>query len=260
MAWEHLTVERNDHHAVVTLDRPKANYLSVELVREVRRAVVELDADPATRCIVVTGAGKRFFSAGADIPELQATLSDGCTNGELLSEGLRMVDTVENSRTPVVGVVNGTAVGGGCELLLACHFRIASETARFGQPEINLGIVPGWGGCHRLPRLIGESRALDWLVTGRLVTAQEALEAGFVCKTAPPDQLMEAAREFASFLANRPPVALRAILRCVREGGLYPERGATLEAEGFAEVAATRDATEGVAAFLEKRQPNFIGE
>jgi enoyl-CoA hydratase len=260
MAWDHLTVEPVDNYAVVTLNRPKANAMSTDLVREIRRAVQDLDADPAVRCILITGTGNRFFSAGADIPELQATLPDAFAEGGLLPEGLRMVEAVEHSRTPVVGVANGTAVGGGCELLLACHFRIASETARFGQPEINLGIIPGWGGCHRLPRLIGESRALDWLVTGRLVTAEEAFQAGFLCKTAPPDQLMQEAGEFASFLASRPPVALQAILRCVRERGLHPERGATLEAEGFAEAASTKDATEGVAAYIEKRKPNFIGE
>ena len=260
MAWEHLAVEPIDTYAVITLNRPKANAMSVGLVTEIRQAVQELDADPSVRCILITGAGNRFFSAGADIAELQATLSDAFAEGGLLTEGLKMVAAVENSGTPVVGVVNGTAVGGGCELLLACHFRIASETAKFGQPEINLGIIPGWGGCHRLPRLIGESRALDWLATGRLVSAEEALQAGFLCKMAQPDQLMQVAGDFASRLASRAPVALRAILRCVRERGLHPERGTALEAEGFAETAATRDAAEGVAAFVEKRKPNFIGE
>jgi len=260
MAFEYLEIELIENYAVVTLNRPRANALSSDLVKEIRSAIQELDANPDVRCILITAKGNRFFSTGADIPELQVALRGAFVENGLLTEGLRMMAAIEHSSTPIVGVANGTAVGGGCELLAACHFRIGSETARFGLPEINLGIMPGWGGCHRVPKLIGETRALDWLVTGRLVKAEEALQAGFLSKTAPPDQLMEVAREFAAFLANRAPVALRAILRCVRERGRYPERGEALEAEGFAEAAASKDASEGVAAFFEKRKPAFVGE
>jgi enoyl-CoA hydratase/carnithine racemase len=260
MSYEFLSVDRCEAYTIVTLNRPKANALSLELVQEIRAAVAEADADDAVRCIVITGGEGRFFSGGADVPTLGSSLAEPFAEGGLLAEGLKMVDTVEGCTTPVVAAVNGVAVGGGCELALACHFRIAADSAQFGQPEINLGIIPGWGGCHRLPRIIGEGRALDWIVTGRMVPADEAYQAGLVCKVVPAAELQDAAKEFAALLAGQPAVAVRAAMRAVRERSLYPDRGKALEAEGFAEVAASQDAAEGISAFLEKRTPNFTGE
>jgi enoyl-CoA hydratase/carnithine racemase len=259
MSYRFLTVNHADAVAVLTLNRPKANALSLELVSEIGNAVAELERSNATRCIVVTGGDGRFFSGGADIPALRDTLENPFATGSTLSAGLETMDRIEMCTKPVVAAVNGIAVGGGCELALACHVRIASDAAQFGQPEINLGIVPGWGGCHRLPRLIGESRALEWLLTGRMVDAREALEAGLVCKVVPAAELMPAAKELAGELASKPPVAVRAILRAVRERALHPENGKAYEAEAFSEVAASADAAEGLTAFVEKRPARFSG-
>lgn len=259
MSYQFLTVERDDAIAVITLNRPKANALSLELVSEIGGAVAELEHDRAARCIVVTGGDGRFFSGGADIPALRDSLVEPFAKGSPLSAGLETMDRIESCTKPVLAAVNGIAVGGGCELALACHIRLASDAARFGQPEINLGIVPGWGGCHRLPRLIGESRALEWLLTGRMVDAREAHEAGLVCKVVPAADLMPAARELAGELAKKPPVAVRALLRAVRERALHPENGKAYEAEAFAEAAASADAAEGLSAFIEKRTAQFSG-
>lgn len=254
-----IRMDRTDNYAVITLDRPKANALSCEFVAEIRDAVQELRRDSQIGAIVITGGPGRFFSGGADIPSLQAALGSPFAPDSLLTAGLAMMEEIEKSTKPVIAAVNGIAVGGGCELALACHIRIASDSAQFGQPEINLGIVPGWGGCHRLPRLVGDSRALEWLLTGRMVSAVEALEAGLVCRVVPHAQLLEAARELATQLSSKPRTAVRGILRAVRERAERPEAGKALEAEAFTEAAADPDAAEGITAFLEKRPPRFQG-
>lgn len=259
MAYQFILTGKAEGCGAITLNRPKANALSLELVSEIGAAVQAFIEDADVRCILITGGEGKFFSGGADIPGLGKSLKAPFAEGEPLPAGLKTMDIIENSPKPVIAAVNGIAVGGGCELTLACHFRIAADTAVFGQPEINLGIVPGWGGCHRLPRLIGEGRALDWMLTGRMVNAQEALEAGLVTKVVPLPELGNAARELAGMLAGKPSVATRAILRVVRERALQPDRGKALEAEAFAEAASSRDAAEGVSAFLEKRSPNFTG-
>ena len=260
MAYENILVERHEGYAVIALNRPKANALNKALLTELRTAVEELDADAAFRCILITSNNPRFFSAGADIPSIMETFNDPFQADAMTTAGLGLVDRIEESGTPVVAVINGVAVGGGCELLLSCHMRIAADTAQFGQPEVNIGIVPGWGGCHRLPRMIGEARAMDWILTGRMVSAQEAHQAGLVAQVVPADKLMDAAHDLGKLLASKPPVAVRGILRAVRECSLYPERGKSLEAEAFIEAARSKDATEGVTAFLEKRAPRFTGE
>ncbi len=259
MAYEYILTDKSDGCGTITLNRPKANALSLELVSEIGCAVQGYIEDAEVRCILITGGEGKFFSGGADIPSLGSSLAAPFAEGMPLPAGLKTVDIIETSPKPVIAAVNGIAVGGGCELTLACHFRLAADTALFGQPEINLGIVPGWGGCHRLPRLIGDARALDWMLTGRMVSAQEAFEAGLVVKVVPLSELSKAARDLAGVLASKPAVATRAILRAVRERAFQPECGKALEAEAFAEAAASRDAREGIAAFLEKRPPNFTG-
>jgi enoyl-CoA hydratase/carnithine racemase len=260
MPYSLIELARFEHWAQVTLNRPKANALSLELVTELRQAVEELQADREVRCIVITGSGDRFFSGGADILSLRKSLGAAPEENRLLPEGLRLMDTVEACPKPVVAAVNGIAVGGGCELILACHVRIAAESAQFGLPEVTLGILPGWGGTHRLPRLVGESRALDWMLSGRMVSAAEAAQAGLVARVVPAAELAQATRELAAMLASRPPLAVRAILRAVRLRALDPARGHSLEQEGFREVVQSRDAVEGVTAFIEKRAGVFRGE
>ena len=259
MSYQNVVVEKDGACVIIKLNRPKANALSLGLINDIRTAVEESDEDTSVRSIVIT-AGGRFFSAGADVPTIQAMASDPFQPGGLLTEGVKTMNTIEGCSKPVIAAVNGVAVGGGCELILACHIRIAAESAKFGQPEVTLGIVPGWGGTFRLPRLIGESRAMEWILTGRIVTAQEAYQAGLVCKVVPDCDLMDAAKDLARLLAGRPRVAVGAILTALRERAFDTPRGAAVEADAFAEAARSKDAAEGVAAFIEKRQPNFTGE
>ncbi|MBP8131806.1 MAG: enoyl-CoA hydratase/isomerase family protein [Candidatus Hydrogenedentes bacterium] len=260
MTYQFVQVETADRCAWVTLNRPKANALSLELVREIRSAVAAANADPQVRVILVTGGASKFFAAGADIPTIKDSLGNPMMEGGLLAEGLNMVNTIDACNKPVVAVVNGMALGGGCELALSCHLRIAADSATFGQPEINLGIIPGWGGTHRLPKIIGDGRARDWLMTGRTVSAQEALEAGLVSRIVPADQLRQAAQELADVLKAKPAAAMQQTLLILRGRALRPDRGQELEAAGFEIAAHSRDAAEGLAAFVEKRAPNFTGE
>jgi enoyl-CoA hydratase/carnithine racemase len=260
MVYHHLALEYEPGYAVITLDRPKANALSRELLQEIRGSVEDAGANPDVRCILLTSANERFFSAGADLPSLNGNLSDVLAPDSLSEAGLRAVEAIETSATPVVAVINGIAVGGGSEISLACHFRIACQSAHIGQPEVNIGIIPGWGGTHRLIRLIGYGRALDWVVTGRMVPAPEAYQAGYLNRLIADDSLMEEARAFAAAIAKQPPLAVATAMRVMREQTLQPENGLELEAAGFVEVAATQDATEGVAAFLEKRSAKFTGQ
>jgi enoyl-CoA hydratase/carnithine racemase len=260
MGYQNLFIEHAEQYVLITLNRPKANALSLDLVQELRDAVQAAEADEAVGAILIYGGEGRFFAAGADIPTIQSQLDAPMAEGHLLAEGIKTTDAIANCAKPVIAVVNGMALGGGCELCLACHLRIASSNAAFGQPEINLGIIPGWGGTHRLPRLIGDARAHDWMMTARMVTAEEALRAGLVCKVLAPELLLDGAKELAKALAAKPRAAMRALLGALRERALHPERGAALEKAGFEAAAASPDAAEGVAAFLEKRAPNFTGK
>jgi enoyl-CoA hydratase/carnithine racemase len=229
-------------------------------MHELREAVSAAEADPAVRVIIITGGAGRFFAAGADIPTIADSLDDPMREGRLLAEGLKTINVIDACTKPVVAAVNGVALGGGCELALACHIRIAASSAMFGQPEINLGIIPGWGGTHRLPQLIGDARAREWLMTGRNVSAEEALDAGLICQLVAPEELEGAALKLAELLASKPAVAMRETLHVLRERAKNPERGPSLEFEAFGAAGRSKDAQEGVAAFLGKRKPNFTGE
>jgi len=259
MSYENLIVAQDAATCTITLNRPKANALSLDLMRELGAALAAAEADVAIRVILITGGEGKFFAAGADIPTLAETRQDPLVAGGLLDVGLKVVAAIEACSKPVVAVINGIALGGGCEICLACHIRIAADTALFGQPEINLGIIPGWGGTHRLPQLVGEARAREWLLTGRNVDAQEALAAGLVSKIVPQSELFATAKALADVLASKPAVATAETLKILRERVLHPERGVSLEAEGFVRSARSADAGEGIAAFLEKRKPNFTG-
>ena len=260
MSYENLIVQQDGAICTITLNRPKANALSLGLMTELGAALAAAEADAAVRVILITGGEGKFFAAGADIPTLAETRHNPLVAGGLLDVGLKTINSIEACSKPVVAVINGVALGGGCEICLACHIRIAADTALFGQPEINLGIIPGWGGTHRLPQLVGESRAREWLLTGRNIDAAEALASGLVSKVVPQAELMAAARELAHVLASKPAVATAETLRILRTRVLHPERGLALEAEGFTRAAASADAGEGIAAFLEKRKPSFTGK
>ena len=260
MTFENLTLDRDGSVVVLTINRPQVlNALNSQTIDELRRAVLQLKYDAAVRAVILTGAGEKSFVAGADINELAAlTPAQG---KEHALRGQHVFDVIENLGKPVIAAINGYALGGGCELAMACTLRIAAETARLGQPEINLGIVPGYGGTQRLPRLVGKGVALDLLLTGRQVMAQEALQIGLVNRVVAPADLMNEARRLANELATKAPIAIQYIIEAVNRGVEQPlDKGQFLEATLFGLVASTADMREGTKAFLEKRKAEFKGE
>jgi enoyl-CoA hydratase len=257
--FENLQLSRDGAVAVITIDRPKVlNALNGPTLDELRRALLDIKSDPAIRVVIITGSGERAFVAGADITELAAQRPD--ESREHARRGQHVFDLIENLGKPVIAAINGFALGGGCELALACTLRIAADTARLGQPEINLGLIPGFAGTQRLTRLIGKSAALDLLLTGRQIPADEALRVGLVNRVAPAADLMTSARTLALELAGKPPLAARYILEAVHRGMDVPlDQAQFLEATLFGLIASTDDSREGTAAFLEKRTPVFKG-
>jgi len=260
MAFDNLLVDRDGPLAIVTINRPKVlNALTVATLDELRRAVLDLKHDDTVRVVIITGAGDKAFVAGADINEL-ATQTP-ISGRELARSGQHVFDLIEHLGKPVIAAVNGYALGGGCELAMACTLRIAADTARLGQPEILLGLMPGYAGTQRLPRLVGRGRALELLLTGGQITAAEAERIGLVNRVVAPSELMNAARALAQTLAAQPPVAVRYILDAVNIGGEMPfAEAAVHEATLFGLVAATDDMREGTRAFLEKRKATFKGQ
>ena len=256
---ENLLVDRENGIAVVTINRPQVlNALNIATLEELRRAIAELKDDGAVRAVILTGAGEKAFVAGADISEL-ANLSPAAMN-EHARRGQQAFDAIEHLGKPVIAAINGFALGGGCELAMACTLRIAAEGARLGQPEINLGLLPGFAGTQRLPRLVGKGRALEMLLTGRHITADEALRTGLVNRVVPAASLLTEARALATELAVKAPIAIRYILEAVNRGADGPAAaGQVLEATLFGLIASTSDMREGTRAFLEKRKPTFTG-
>ena len=260
MALETLLVERDGPVAIVTLNRPKAlNALSRALLAELSGVVAAIAADDEVRAVVIIGAGDRAFAAGADISELNALDAAGAKRfGE---SGQAIFDALERLGKPSIAAVHGFCVGGGCEMAMACTLRIASEGAQFGQPEIDLGLVPGFGGSQRLVRLVGRGRALAMLLGGHRVGAVEAERIGLVNKVVPAAELKSEAVALARTLAAKAPLAVRYILEAVYTGADLPLPQANeLEAALFGLAAGTADAKEGTRAFLEKRKPEFQGK
>jgi enoyl-CoA hydratase len=259
MSFETLLIERDGAVALVTINRPKVlNALNRQTIDELERAMRGFQHDTDVRAIVLTGAGEKSFVAGADINEL-AVLSpaEGQQHGR---RGQAVFDLIENLGKPVVAAINGFALGGGCELAMACTLRIAADTARLGQPEVNLGIIPGYGGSQRLPRLVGKGRALEILLSGEMVPALRAYEMGLVNKVVPAADLLPEARKMAAQLAAKAPLAVRYILEAVHHGLELPLSDAqAFEATLFGLVASTDDMREGTRAFLEKRQATWQG-
>jgi enoyl-CoA hydratase len=260
MTFENLTFDRDGAVVVITINRPKVlNALNSDTIEELRRAVLEVKRDALVRAVIVTGAGEKSFVAGADINEL--AVNSPAQGKEHALRGQHIFDLIENLGKPVIAAINGYALGGGCELAMACTVRLASETARLGQPEINLGIIPGYAGTQRLPRLVGKGIALDLLLTGRQITAQEALQIGLVTRVVPPADLMTEAKRLATELSTKAPIAVQYIIEAVNRGLEQPfDKAEFLEATLFGLVASTKDMREGTAAFLGKRKPEFRGE
>ena len=257
---DNILVERDGGVATVTINRPKVlNALSTQTLDELRRAILALKYDEDVRVVIITGSGDKSFIAGADINELsQQTPIAG---RELALRGQHVFDLIENMGKPVIAAINGYALGGGCELALACTIRIAADTAKLGQPEINLGIIPGYGGSQRLSRLVGRGRALELLLTGDQISAAEAYRLGLVNRVVTGANLIGEARKLAQALAAKAPIAVRYIIDAVNKGLQMPLPDAQVfEATLFGLVAATEDMREGTKAFLEKRKPEFKGK
>jgi len=260
MSVDNLLIERDGPVAVITVNRPAVlNALNTPTTDELRRTILALKHDGAVRAVIITGAGEKAFIAGADINEL-AVLKPA-QGKEHAQRGQHVFDLIENMGKPVIAAINGFCLGGGCELAMACTLRIAADTARIGQPEINLGIIPGYAGSQRLARLVGKGIALDLLLTGRQVKADEALAIGLVNKVVPAAELMTTARALASELATKAPIAVQYIIEAVNRGlDTSFDKAQHLEATLFGLVASTTDMREGTRAFLEKRKAQFKGE
>lgn len=247
-----IKIEQHNHIVILTLDRPDAlNALNRKLLSDLSEALDEIEADEDIYVAVITGAG-RAFAAGADIAEMQ---SFSAYEGKQFSVfGARIFDKLENLSKPVIAAVNGFALGGGCELAMTCDIRLASEKARFGQPEVGLGITPGFGGTQRLPRIIGISKAMELILTGRTIGVAEAKEMGLVNAVYPPEELMHKALELAVQISANAQIAVKESKRCIRMGmqtDIFT--GSAFEAEAFGITCATVDKAEGMQAFLEKR-------
>jgi len=259
MAYETLIVEIRDGVAVVTVNRPdKLNALSDRTMEDLDRAFASLQDDPAVRGVILTGSGEKAFVAGADIGEL-ATQSP-LEGRERSVRGQRVLDRIESLGKPVIAAVNGFALGGGCELAMACHVRVASEGARLGTPEVKLGIMCGYGGTQRLPRIVGKGRALEMLLTGEMVDAQEALRIGLVNRVVPKDKLLAEAEGLLRKMLANGPVSLNFTLAAVNDGLEMPlDEAQRAEATLFGLICSTGDMKEGTKAFLEKRPAKFQG-
>jgi len=257
---DNVRTENRDGILVVTIDRPKVlNVLNAQTVDEIYEAFSKARSDDAVKAVIVTGGGEKAFVAGADINELAQKTP--ITGKETSERGQFILSFIERFPKPVIAAINGFALGGGCELALACHIRIASEKAQIGLPEVSLGIIPGYGGTQRMARLLGKGRALELICTGERVSAGEAERIGLVNRVVPAEQLMAVAEEMARKIMSRGPLAVRAAIEAVMFGSDMPfEQGQFLEATLFGLLCASEDTKEGMKAFIEKRAANFKGK
>jgi len=258
--FDNLLLERDEAVALVTINRPQVlNALNMATLDELRRVILDLKRDESVRAVILTGSGEKAFVAGADINEL--AVQTPITGREHALAGQHVLDLIEHMGKPVIAAINGYALGGGCELALACTLRIAADTARLGQPEINLGILPGYAGTQRLPRLVGKARAMELILTGAQISASEAERIGLVNRVVPAADLLAEARKLAAALARQAPIAVRYILDAINHGLEMPfVEGCRFEATLFGLVAASDDMREGTRSFLEKRKPAFTGK
>jgi enoyl-CoA hydratase len=254
-----LLVATAGRTATVTINRPdKLNALNAACKDELLALFSALKTDPSVDAVILTGAGEKAFVAGTDIAELAAL--DAAGGKAFAAGGQALFDLIQHLGKPVIAAVNGYALGGGCELALACHIRLAAENARFGQPEVNLGVIPGYGGTQRLTRLVGPGRSAEMILTGNPIDAQEALRIGLVNRVLPPAELLPAAGAVAAAISGKGQLAVRMALKAINAAMELPlSEGLAVEAALFGEACSTHDAKEGVKAFLEKRKPAFTG-
>ncbi len=257
MPYETLILTREESFAVITLNRPPANAISEQLMRDLNAALSEVEHDEAVRAVVITGAGDKIFCAGADL----GSAFSGPDVGAFIRFGNSVVRRIERFPKPVIAAITGHALGGGCEIAMGCHIRILKETARMGQTESNLGIIPGYGGTQRLPRLIGRGLALEHLLLGTQIPAAECYRLGLVNRLSKDGQTLADAKAMAREMAKRPPIATRLIIEAVDDGIQAPiDQAIEIEVRAFEKVLKTDDAGEGIQAFFQKRPANFKGK
>ncbi len=262
MPYETLLYEKKGGIGYVTLNRPRIlNAQSPEMFDELAQVFGEIKRDPGVGVVILTGAGDRAFCAGADINSLKQLAQTTPMAAKTFVEKNRLAfGAIEHLGKPVIAAVNGFALGGGCELAMACHMRIVAENARFGQPEINLGLFPGAGGTQRLPRLVGKGRAIEMMLTGEAISAQEAYRIGLANAVVPAAELMSTAEKLAQQILSKAPLAVGVILEAVQHGmEMSLAEGLQLEENLFGVICGTEDMREGTAAFLDKRQAHFRG-
>lgn len=259
MNWKNLTYERKDRVAVLVINRSRSlNSLDAETIDELEGAFAEIERDNEVWAVIITGAGDKAFISGADIQQFIGLKAPDSQH--FARRGQALFRRIEELGKPVIAAINGYALGGGCEFAMACTLRIASEKSRFGQPEVKLGLIPGYGGTWRLPRLVGKGKALELILTGDMITAQEALSLGLVNAVAPPDKLLETAFEMAHKIIANSPLAVKLAIQAVNHGmDTDLEMGNHHEAALFGICFASEDKEEGVRAFLDKRKPAFTG-
>jgi len=258
--YKNLEVETKGEVLIVMINRePVLNALNSEVIHELQSLFSEHWSDAAIKCVILTGAGEKAFVAGADIKELAELNVRGGT--EAMARGQWLMKTIQNFPKPVIAAINGFALGGGCELAMACDIRLASEKAKLGQPEVGLGIIPGYGGTQRLPRLVGRGKAMQLILTGDMINAAEAHRIGLVDEVYPPDELMEKAMAMAETICKKAPIAVAVAKECINRGlEVTLSVGADLEKTSFGTLCGTQDKNEGLSAFVEKRKPAFKGE
>jgi enoyl-CoA hydratase len=260
MEFKFIVYEKSEGIATITLNRPEAlNAFSKKVVSEVLQALEDIRSDESVRVVILTGAGEKAFSAGADIKAMIGMNSLKAKELSLMGEKLCLA--LENLEKPVIAALNGYALGGGLEVAMSCDLRVASENSRMGQTEINIGLIPGWGGTQRLTRLVGRTKAKEMVFTGKMIDAKTAEQLGIVNMAVPADKFRETVRQFALDLASKAPVALRVAKALIDKGAeIGLDSALALEREGFGVVASTEDLQEGVKAFTEKRKPVFKGK
>jgi len=258
--FKNLILSLSDNILIITINREKhLNALNLETLEEIKVAIQSVCDDRDITGVIFTGAGEKSFVAGADISEFSGV--NEVTGRKFSEGGQEAFQMIENCNKPVIAAVNGFALGGGCELAMACHMRVATENARFGQPEVNLGIIPGYGGTQRLTQLIGKGKALELMLTGDMISASEALNFGLVNYVVPTqNELIEKSKEILNKISKKAPLAVGMVIDCVNAVFTTGENGYQTEANSFSRCCGSDDFMEGTSAFLEKREPQFKGE
>lgn len=260
MDYQTIIFEKKENYVIITLNRPdKLNALNKQMFDELDDALKNIELDPEVKALIITGSGEKAFAAGADIKELNVCNE---RSGKLFSEyGSYVMKRLAELKIPTIAAVNGFALGGGCELTMACQMRFASENAKFGQPEVNLGIIPGYGGTQRLAKIIGKPKAMELILTGNTISAIEAERLGLVNAVYPQSELIQKVEEFVKLILSKGPIAISAAIECINASEyLSPLEGLAFESFKFGQVCGTKDFKEGTSAFLEKRKANFKGE